>query len=46
VYAKKASLVVGTLNEKINTGNLPAGIYMLQVSAEGRSKTLRFSVQH
>ena len=46
VYSKDAMLIAGTLNEKINTGNLPSGIYMLQVSAEGRSKTLRFSVQH
>ena len=46
VYTKDATLVAGALNEKINTGNLRSGIYMLQISAEGRSKTLRFSVQH
>lgn len=46
IHTQKAGLVAGALHTTINTGYLPSGIYLLQVSADGRSKTLRFSVQH
>jgi hypothetical protein len=45
VYTDYAILQNGKLNKNLRVDNLASGIYLLQVSADGSSKTLRFSVQ-
>jgi len=45
VYSNTAALHYGQLNSSITAENLSSGVYMLHVSAEGGSKTIRFTVQ-
>jgi hypothetical protein len=46
IYRNNVSLQNGKLNTSIGLNDLASGIYLLQVSSDGRSKTIRFSVQH
>lgn len=46
VYSEVATLHNEQLNASIRVENLPSGIYLLQLSANGMTKTIRFSVQH
>ncbi|MBE2290174.1 MAG: SBBP repeat-containing protein [Chitinophagaceae bacterium] len=46
VYNSNAPLRNGKLDTSVQTSALAAGIYMLNVTADGVSKAIRFTVQH
>jgi len=46
VYNSNAPLRNGKLDASVQTSTLAAGIYMLNVTADGVSKAIRFTVQH
>jgi hypothetical protein len=45
ILSNTAKLQGGKLNSNIEAGNLAAGIYLLQINADGAGKAIRFTVQ-
>lgn len=45
MHQETATLTNGSLNKALKINELVPGVYMLQLNAEGTSKTIRFSVQ-
>jgi hypothetical protein len=45
IYKEESALHNGLLDAMIQSNNLSNGIYLLQISSDGRSKTIRFTVQ-
>lgn len=46
IYKGNAQLQNNKLSTSINLGNIPNGVYLLQVSADNRSKAIRIVVEH
>ncbi len=45
ILSNNIALQNGMLDKTIDLGNLPSGLYLLQLNADGRNKTIRFTVQ-